>query len=129
MGRRATARFLPAIGWAIFIFVASSIPSKSLPSFAIKISDLLIHFFVYTILGVLLSFAATDARGGINWKAGMIIVALGILYGASDEFHQQFVEGRVATISDFVADSAGTVFGVTLFVTALRFRKRPNVVK
>ena len=116
-------RFLPAIAWAALIFTASSIPSNSIPSLVLKVSDLLIHFTVYTVFGSLLALAFAESTNRFSRRMILIVCCIGILYGASDEFHQSFVQGRLATVSDFLADSAGIVFGLALFSVTPRFLK------
>ncbi len=116
-------RFLPAIAWAVLIFTASSIPSNAIPSLILKVSDLLIHFIVYAVFGSLLALAFVESTNRVSRKLILIVCCIGILYGASDEFHQTFVQGRVATVSDFLADSAGIIFGLALFSITPRFLK------
>jgi VanZ family protein len=41
----------------------------------------------------------------------MLSVLLSSLYGVTDELHQAFVPGRVASIGDLVADSIGAFTG------------------
>jgi VanZ family protein len=43
------------------------------------------------------------------------------LYGASDEWHQSFVPGRMVEVADWLADSIGGVIGA---VVAARFFNR-----
>ena len=116
-------RFLPAIAWAALIFTASSIPSHSIPSLVLKVSDLLIHFTVYAVFGSLLALAFAESTNRFSRKLILIVCCIGIFYGASDEFHQTFVQGRLATVSDFLADSAGIVFGLALFSITPKFLK------
>ena len=116
-------RFLPAIAWAVLIFTASSIPSNAIPSLILKFSDLLIHFVVYAAFGSLLALAFVESTDRLNRKLILIVCCIGFLYGAADEFHQTFVQGRFATVSDFLADSAGIVFGLALFSITPRFLK------
>ncbi len=107
--------YLPAILWAILIFIGSSIPSDSLPSFTIKMKDLILHFIEYTILGLLLALAVVQSPGRLSRKLFTMVLLIGILYGGSDEIHQKFVMGRHCTFSDFLADSAGVLMGLTVF--------------
>jgi len=49
---------------------------------------------------------------------------IGTLYAASDEIHQIFVPGRGPAVKDVLLDSAGVIFGITLFsVVLLIFRR------
>ena len=49
-------------------------------------------------------------------KVIVLAVFIGVLYGASDEFHQMFVSGRDASVSDFIADSLGVMTGLYIFL-------------
>lgn len=113
--------YLPAVLWAVVIFTGSSIPSHSLPSFAIKVQDLILHFVEYTILGFCLALAFMQSPSRITWKFFSLASFTGILYGASDEFHQKFVSGRVSSFNDLLADSAGVLFGLLTYIAISRF--------
>jgi VanZ family protein len=69
-------------------------------------------------------------------KQGTIPVVLtaviGMIYAATDEFHQGFVDGRSPKAMDVCIDTAGTFMGA-LFIMIIWFlifgRKRKNVAK
>lgn len=113
-----------SIIWAGFIFGASSIPGQHVPS--LGISDKLIHFLVYAILGFLLMWWRRGKQEGGPGPALTQSVLMGSIYGATDEFRQGFVSGRSPDPSDWVADSAGVVFGAMAFLifSTIFFRKR-----
>ncbi|MFQ5864366.1 MAG: VanZ family protein [bacterium] len=106
---------LPAIVWALLIFFLSSLPSHTVESLSLKLDDLILHFVQYSIFGFLLARAIIQNPHRVNWKFCLIVSLIGILYAASDEFHQMFVPGRFAEISDFLADSVGVNFGLAVF--------------
>ena len=108
--------YLPVILWACCLFIVSSIPSSSIPTFRINNVDLLLHFIAYAILGFLLGNAFLFTREKVRLQFIVMACLAGIAYGASDEFHQMFVAGRSATVSDFIADSIGIMFGVLFFI-------------
>ncbi len=77
--------------------------------------DHLLHGGAYFVLAIL---AAGAFAGGLMeravtkaWLAGL---ALAVVYGASDEWHQSFVPGRVASLADWIADVAGALAAVAL---------------
>lgn len=73
------------------------------------------HLLLYTVLGMLTMAALL----GYKSKAGIFIAfAMCVLYAASDEVHQIFVEERGAELSDFLIDTGGAVVGMifTLFL-------------
>lgn len=108
--------YLPAILYALLIFFLSSLPSYPIPSIGIEMEDLFLHFIEYSIFGFLLARAFIQSSNKISWKISLVIILIGILYAASDEFHQSFVEGRYSEFSDFLADSFGIFLGLSIFV-------------
>lgn len=105
----------PAAAWAAVIFAFSSRPA--LPVDLERGLDKLAHFAAYALLGLLLARGAYRS-GASPWLA----VALGLLYGASDEIHQSFVPGRAMDLADWVADALGSAAGVLLFHRIRRTR-------
>jgi VanZ family protein len=106
--------WLPAAAWALVIFslsARSTIPGPEIPYF-----DKVAHFGAYAVLGVLLAFGA-HRSGAPAW----IALALGIVYGASDEIHQMFVPGRSPDVMDWAADAAGVITACYLYS---RWRQR-----
>ncbi len=65
------------------------------------------HALEYTLLGFLL-------MGTLSGKKGTTFLS-GILYAASDEFHQLFVPGRSGQITDVLIDSAGVILGILIY--------------
>jgi len=110
----------PAIGCALLIFILSSIPSDNLPDFNISMGDKLQHIIAYSVMGFLLARAVFYQTRFPGWRNNYIPVVLiiGILFGISDEFHQNFVPGRFMDVMDLVADSIGICLGLLVF----RFR-------
>lgn len=107
--------WLPAAAWAGVIFYLSS--RSTLPvQPRIPYFDKVAHFSAYAILGALLAFAADRARLSL-----VAAVALGLLYGASDEVHQAFVPGRSPDVLDWAADAAGVLAACFLYT---RWRSR-----
>ena len=96
-------RWAPALLYMAGIFVASAQPSVRLPR--MDHSDKVLHFAAYAGLGGLLAY------GGARMGA-LPLIAIGSLYGASDEVHQGFVPGRTPDLMDWVADTLGAIAGV-----------------
>lgn len=117
----------PAILWAVFIFVASSIPAHKLPKFALMISDKVIHASIFCVLGLLV-YRALEPRvkaDFFSWRRLMLAVAAVVIYGFIDEFHQSFVPGRSVDIRDASADAVGgVVAGIVLYLASFRKRIR-----
>jgi len=107
---------LPALFYAALIFFLSSLPSSAIPNLGISFGDLIIHFFEYSVFGYLVALAVMQSPSKINWRNFLIVMFIGSLYAASDEYHQSFVDGRFSEVSDFLADSAGFILGLAMFV-------------
>ena len=107
----------PAIVLALVIFILSSIPDLPSPKLEIKFHDKIAHFFIYAILGLLISRAFLNQHRFPRWRKSHTLIALilGVLYGISDEYHQLYVPGRSADVLDVVADSLGVIAGVIIF--------------
>ena len=73
------------------------------------------HFSIYTLLGIFLMNEA-NTFNATNKKRLIVCLIFGILYAASDEFHQRFVSGRSAEIRDVLIDSSGVLFGCILVI-------------
>ncbi|MEF2639337.1 MAG: VanZ family protein, partial [Lachnospiraceae bacterium] len=54
----------------------------------------------------------------------LIPFALGVLYAASDEFHQLFVPGRSGQVRDVCIDSSGVMIGILLLTLVLHCARR-----
>ena len=98
-------RCAPALVYMAGIFAASAQPTVSLPD--LDQSDKVLHFAAYAGLGGLLAYGGAPAALG-----PLPLIAIGSLYGASDEIHQSFVPGRTPDPLDWVADTLGAIAGV-----------------
>jgi VanZ family protein len=107
--KRLVLAWGPPVALSAVIFFLSSRSTLPMPTPAFAGADKVGHFAVYAVLGWLL------ARGA--WMTGLSpwwAVAIGVLYGATDEFHQSFVPGRTPEFLDWVADAAGVMAAVYL---------------
>jgi VanZ family protein len=100
-----------AIGWAVLIFLLSSIPGRSFPQYKILSYDKVLHALVYSVLGGLCFMAVRRTWAmKTSWLIGLSVL-LAVAYGLTDEFHQLFVPGRSADLHDALADGIGGLFG------------------
>ncbi len=53
----------------------------------------------------------------------VLLLLIGVGYGALDEWHQSFVPGRDVSVADWGADIAGMIIGLLLF-SSLSSRSR-----
>lgn len=73
------------------------------------------HYTIYLIGGFLLVNCTTQYKILEN-KAYFTSALIGILYAASDEFHQLLIAGRSGNINDVIIDSLGVLTGITIFL-------------
>lgn len=100
--------WLPVILWAVLIFHFSSgtIPLASAihwQDFAIKKTG---HVILFGILAVLV-YRGLRMEGLDKKRSAIYAVLSATLYGATDEYHQMFTQGRESRIRDVFIDSCG----------------------
>lgn len=78
------------------------------------------HFTEFALLGFFLlgHFKALSVKLSLR-RPALFSALIGILYAASDEFHQSFVGGRSPGILDVGIDSAGVLFGILVMALLL----------
>ncbi len=115
-----TSRFvryqLPALAWALCIFVSSSLPARVFPSLKIFQYDKAIHFTLFFILGLFV-YRALDLFWGekkFSLSRAFSAIVLVTLYGGLDEFHQRFVAGRKPDVWDATSDTIGGVAAMVI---------------
>jgi len=102
------------LAWCGLIFYLSDqsiLPTSTLFSG----QDKLIHAAVYAVMAWL--FWTTWSRtlaGNFHFLAVLTVVFCSA-YGASDEWHQSFVQGRDASVYDWLADTFGALLLTLLF--------------
>jgi hypothetical protein len=96
----------PPVVWMAAIFGVSSMSDISgLPG---QVSPPAAHFGEYAVLALLLVRAFAGGRlAGVTWRTLAAAVVVSTAYGVSDEWHQSFVPGRAAELTDVVMDAAG----------------------
>jgi len=104
LNSRVVSAWLPVVLWAAVIFAFSAVPNlgTGLGTWDFVLRKIA-HACEYAVLGLLLVRATRREH---------LAVLIGVLYAASDEFHQHFVPGRHATVRDVAIDSAGVLVGV-----------------
>jgi len=104
----------PVLVYMGLIFWGSSLssPPESIASLLQKLSDKVLHFLEYSVLGVLIYRACRHASGEWLSQHALLAASAGAaLYGLSDETHQLFVPFREADVLDLVADTVGGTVG------------------
>lgn len=109
----------PAIAWMVFIFIMSAMPKPPdipcvenlIDKLAPNNPDKLKHFAGYAVLGILVWRSL--GSGISKWRRLLLAVIISGAYGATDEFHQRFVQGRSCDVFDWIADVTGALLGAT----------------
>ena len=113
----------PAVAQMIAIFTFSS--QENLTEVPGGFTDHQGHFIGYALLAILLVRALASATWrGVGTRAVVLAIAIAVLYGASDEFHQRFVTGRSATVDDWIADTLGVITGALAVLVVARIIQR-----
>ncbi len=100
----------PLLAYMLIIFLVSSASRPALLHYA---PDYTWHFFGYFVMGFLAIRAF--ARGLAQPAGGRVAlfgVLLALVYAASDEWHQSFVTGRVASLQDIAVDALGIMTAI-----------------
>jgi len=107
--------WLPVIICAILIFYLSSLTGKDLPGLFTG-QDIVGHLIEYACFAFLLSRALKAYSPKlIHSKRIFLVCVVAIIYAMSDEFHQMFVSGRVASFFDLFIDAIGSLTGGLLY--------------
>jgi VanZ family protein len=108
----------------IALFIATSIPSSSVPLPSVVGSDKTAHLIAYCGLGVLLALSIR-AEGAGRGRGAILALAIACTYAMLDEWHQQWIPTRGASLGDVVADWVGAILGVAA-VTKLGYTKEQS---
>jgi VanZ family protein len=112
-------RWLPPLLWAGVILFGTSLPQDVVPVQTSQF-DKIAHFSIYTVFSYLLTRQLLDIT--TRWRSAAIAVAIAVVFGALDEWHQRFIPGRSTEFADWLADSAGAVVGALVCVAVARRR-------
>jgi VanZ family protein len=99
-----TGHFIaPILHW---LFPQASNETIDLLHFMIRKSA---HFVEYFVLSILILRGIRAGRHGARLGWALAAIALAGGYAALDEFHQSFVPGRTAAVSDVLLDTSGGI--------------------
>jgi len=124
--RRSLFYGMPVILYAGMIFFISSFSdfSEEIPSFSGF--DGLLHIIEYYLFGwLIIRWLLSKKKTFVNLYAPFLTILIGVLYGVGDEWHQSFVPGREATLTDVFFDGIGIVAAT---VTYRATRKRISFI-
>ena len=109
-------RIVPMLVVMGTIFFLSHQPGDSFELPDIFNFDKLLHGVAYGVLAATVLFAAPmELRKKSLFFTAALAMAVCLLYGISDEFHQSFIPGRYPSIWDIIADFLGATVVVWLW--------------
>ena len=92
--------------------------------FAYRYPDKFAHAILYMGLGILLYLTLSSCRKEFLIKyAAPLSIAIGTLYGLTDEVHQSFVLYRSASSKDLFADFVGLLFAQLLILSYIGVKR------
>lgn len=121
-------RWIPAILWMGVIFYLSHQPADNLNSMLPFFHRFFPwmqgfdwgHFVVYFVLALTYYFAL--GKKFTHLKGKLLVIGLCFAYGLTDEFHQQFVEGRHPDWIDIRNDTIGATLAMIMMSIPLCHR-------
>ena len=125
MNRRkvlAILRMVPMIVVMGTIFILSAQPGDRFATALLPGIDKLAHAVAYGKLALTVLYVFSEDRKKNHPKTVMLLtVIFCVAFGVSDEFHQSYVPGRMASVLDLAADCVGAVAASLLYY---RWRER-----
>ena len=113
-----TKNHIPWIAWGSLIIVLVSIPGEELPVLSDSIDrfqpDKLIHVLLFLVFVFLLlrGFDPSEAIRNTDEKLYFFALLAGIILSGGTEIFQHFcIDGRNATLKDFLYNSLGCIIG------------------
>lgn len=107
IARLVFAYWLPALLFVSLIYMVSGRPNLK-PPVRLPFIDKVAHVCEYGVLGLLLARALRGTAPGMGHAERAIwAIVCGVAVGASDEWYQSFVPGRLSSVGDVVADTIG----------------------
>lgn len=106
--------FVPLILYSGLIFIVSGIEKIPYLEDGITYEDKILHFFAYLVYGICIIFALVNSDNINTNRLNILVLSIGVLWAASDEYHQSFVPGRSAELLDLLADSLGVACSLIL---------------
>jgi hypothetical protein len=113
--------FVALLVYLGIIFALSHISAADLLMIRLPIWDKSIHFFEYLPVGFMVTgLLCAKFPGSKTTVILPAVMALSLLLGGLDEFHQAFVPGRQVSLGDVIADVLGATVGAVLALHLLK---------
>ena len=121
-------RFIPLFVWCAVIFAFSEMPGSGLPvepPLWYVLERKSAHVFEYAVLAFLsFRFFSVVYPAERFTRVAILSGAFALAYGALDEFHQSFVFGRGARLSDVAIDGIGIAIALAVIYALSTRNKR-----
>ena len=114
------SRYAPPLAVMALIFALSATPDLSS---GLGTLDFILRKIAHVTIFALLWLAVARAS---DWRRPILAAVIAVLYAASDELHQSFVEGRRGTPVDVVIDAVGIGLAALLWAITAQRRGRPG---
>jgi VanZ family protein len=110
--------WVPLIAWFLVIHNFSATPATDLPKVGIPFADKAFHMTEFFVLGVLLirAFDKSDFKVSLA-KLTVLAIIIALCYAGFDELYQRTRPDRSCDFFDFLADSAGALVGILIYIT------------
>jgi VanZ family protein len=112
---------LPAIILASVIFIISEQHHINLPNLGFEFQDKFFHGIAYFFFGITIVLAVNKniVKSSLLKQIALVLL-IGLIYGASDEFHQSYVQGRTADFGDWIADAIGIILSIPVYYMIMK---------
>jgi VanZ family protein len=114
------SRYAPPLAVMALIFALSATPDLSS---GLGTWDFVLRKIAHVTIFALLWLTVARAT---DWRRPIAAGVIAVLYAASDELHQTFVEGRHGTPVDVMIDSVGIGLAALAWAITARRRGRPG---
>ena len=104
--------FLPLLVWVVVVWTIGGLDPVPGASEATDRFDKVGHLAMYGGLGFLCGRAWRSIDG--RAAAAAVFILLALAFGAADEWRQLWLDGRSASVADWIADAAGVLGGFFL---------------
>lgn len=128
-------RFIPAIVWMAVIFVLSGKSGSELGGWLPYVNRVIpglqgfdpMHYAAYFVLALAVAFGL----GPLSWtfRGCFMNIAICVLYGITDEWHQSFVPGRSPEWADVWRDAVGSAAAGIMLLIYGRLRRPRKLAK
>ena len=121
INKRTFVLLILSIVWAIIIFILCTMPASGLPKIKLPYIDKVVHFGVFFVQSVLLSFLFSFRTRKSYFQIILLSTLMAFVYGGIIEILQNNVFDRTGDVYDLIADVLGGFAGAVLYPILLRF--------